>query len=46
MKFKAKIGYKLHCLVNYLWYKTGLKIFLGLNNYFSKWWIGDYLEGK
>jgi len=44
MTFKNKIGYKLHCFVNYLWKKTGFKIFEYLNEYFANWWINDYLE--
>ena len=44
MKLKTKIGYKLHCFVNYLWYKTEWKVLEYLNDYFASWWINDYLE--
>jgi hypothetical protein len=44
MKIKAKIGHKLHYIVNYLWHKTEWKIFLILNKHFANWWINEYLE--
>jgi hypothetical protein len=46
MNLYNKIGYKLHCLVNYLWRKTNLKIFEKLNDYFAKWWLDDYLKER
>lgn len=45
MNLKCKIGYKLYCFVNYWWKKTDLKVFECLNDYFSKWWIDEYLKG-
>ena len=48
MNLYNKIGYKLHCLVNYLWHKSpiDLKLFEKLNNYFAKWWLDDYLKER